>query len=42
LSELRILGERSEQLVLLHRELHRLAGDSDDPPRQVDVQVAHG
>jgi hypothetical protein len=37
-----ILGERDEELVLLGGELHRLAGQSDDPGGEVDLEVAHG
>jgi hypothetical protein len=37
-----ILGERDEKLVLLRRELHRLAGQSGDSGGGVDLEVAHG
>jgi hypothetical protein len=37
-----ILGEGDEELVLLRRELHRLAGQSDDSGGEVDLEVAHG
>jgi hypothetical protein len=37
-----ILGQSDEELVLLGRELHRLAGQSDDSGGEVDLEVAHG
>jgi hypothetical protein len=37
-----ILGQRDQQLVLLRRELHRLAPDAYDSRREVDLEIAHG
>ena len=37
---LRVLGEGDEQLVLLRRELHGLAGNGDEARGEVDLEVA--
>jgi hypothetical protein len=37
----RIIRERDEELALLRQQLHRLAGDTDDPRGEIDVEVAH-
>jgi hypothetical protein len=37
-----VLGQRHEQLVLLRREMHRLAADAYDSRREVNLEVAHG
>jgi hypothetical protein len=39
---LNVLGEGDEQLVLLRRELHRLACERDHPRREVDLELANG
>src|SRR5919202_2616591 len=36
-----ILGEGDEQLVLLRRELHRVACERHDPRGEVDLELAH-